>query len=62
MKPVIRITIALGLMALSLAGCGSLLPKPTPSSSKIFVLFSPLRRQSVKIWIALGRFPSESVR
>jgi hypothetical protein len=43
MKPVIRITIALGLMALSLAGCGSLLPKPTPSSSKIFVLFSPLK-------------------
>ena len=43
MKPVIRITIALGLMALSLAGCGSLLPKPTPSSSKIFVLFSPLQ-------------------
>ncbi len=25
MKPVIRITIALGLMALSLAGCGSLI-------------------------------------
>ena len=43
MKRVIRTTIALGLMGLSLAGCGSFLPKPTPNSSKIFALFSPLK-------------------
>jgi hypothetical protein len=42
-KRVIGATIALGLMGLWLAGCGSFLPKPTPSSSKIFVLFSPLK-------------------
>jgi uncharacterized protein len=38
-----RVTIALGFMGLSLAGCGSFLPKPKPSSSRIFVLFSPLQ-------------------
>jgi uncharacterized lipoprotein YmbA len=38
-----RVAIALGFMGLSLAGCGSLLPKPKPSSSRIFVLFSPLQ-------------------
>jgi uncharacterized protein len=43
MKPVIRVTIALGLMGLSLAGCGSLFPKPSPNPSRIFVLFSPLQ-------------------
>jgi len=43
MKPVIRATIALGLMGLSLAGCGSLFPKPSPNPSRIFVLFSPLQ-------------------
>jgi uncharacterized protein len=43
MKPVISVTIALGLMALSLAGCGSLFPKPSPNPSRIFVLFSPLQ-------------------
>jgi len=37
-----RVAIALGFMGLSLAGCGSFLPKPKPSSSRIFVLFSPL--------------------
>jgi uncharacterized protein len=42
MKRVIRVTIALGLMGLSLAGCGSLFPKPSPNPSRIFVLFSPL--------------------
>jgi uncharacterized lipoprotein YmbA len=42
-KRVIRVTIALALMGLSLAGCSSFLPKPTPNSSKIFVLFSPLK-------------------
>jgi uncharacterized protein len=43
MKPVISVTIALGLMGLSLAGCGSLFPKPSPNPSRIFVLFSPLQ-------------------
>jgi len=43
MKPVISVTIAIGLMALSLAGCGSLFPKPSPNPSRIFVLFSPLQ-------------------
>ena len=43
MKPVIRVTIAFGLLGLSLAGCGSLFPKPNPNPSKIFVLFSPLQ-------------------
>ena len=42
MKRVTRVTIALGLMGLSLAACGSLLPKPNPNSSRIFVLFSPI--------------------
>jgi len=42
-KRVTGVTIALGLMGLSLAGCGSFLPKPKPSSSRIFVLFSPLQ-------------------
>jgi uncharacterized protein len=41
-KRVIRVMIALGLMGLSLAACGSLLPKPNPNSSRIFVLFSPI--------------------
>ena len=39
MKSVIRITIALGLMGLSLGGCSSFLPKPKPDPSRIFVLF-----------------------
>ena len=43
MKPVISVTIAFGLLGLSLAGCGSLFPKPSPNSSRIFVLFSPLQ-------------------
>ena len=43
MRRVIRVTIALGLIGLSLAGCSSFLPKPKPNSSKIFVLFSPLQ-------------------
>ena len=43
MKPVIRVTIAFGLLSLSLAGCGSLFPKPSPNPSRIFVLFSPLQ-------------------
>jgi uncharacterized protein len=43
MKPMIRVTIALSLMALSLTGCSSFFPKPAPNSSKIFVLFSPLQ-------------------
>jgi len=30
-------------MGLSLAGCGSLFPKPSPNPSRIFVLFSPLQ-------------------
>ena len=42
MKRLNRVAIALGFMGLSLAGCGSFLPKPKPSSSRIFVLFSPL--------------------
>ena len=42
MKPMIRVTIALSLMSLSLTGCSSFFPKPTPNSSKTFVLFSPL--------------------
>jgi uncharacterized protein len=41
-KRVTGVTMALGLMGLSLAGCGSFLPKPKPDSSKIFVLFSPI--------------------
>jgi uncharacterized protein len=41
-KRVTRVTIALGLMGLSLAACGSLLPKPNPNPSRIFVLFSPI--------------------
>ena len=43
MKRAIKVTIALGLVGFSLAGCGSLLPKPKPDSSRIFVLFSPLQ-------------------
>ena len=43
MKPMIRVTIALSLMSLSLTGCSSFFPKPTPNSSKIFVLFSPFQ-------------------
>ena len=43
MKPVIRITIALGLIGSVACGMWQFLPKPTPSSSKIFVLFSPLK-------------------
>ena len=39
MKRVIRITIALGLIGLSLAGCSSFLPKPKSNPSRIFVLF-----------------------
>jgi len=39
----IRVTIALSLMSLSLTGCSSFFPKPTPNSSKIFVLFSPFQ-------------------
>jgi len=39
----IRVTIALSLMGLSLTGCSSFFPKPTPNSSKIFVLFSPFQ-------------------
>ena len=39
MKRMIRITIALGLIGLSLAGCSSFLPKPKPNPSRIFVLF-----------------------
>ena len=39
----ISVTIALGLLGLSLAGCGSLFPKPSPNPSRIFVLFSPLQ-------------------
>ena len=42
MKRVIRVMITLGLIGLSLAGCSSLLPKPKPNPSKIFVLFSPI--------------------
>jgi len=40
---VISVTIAFGLLGLSLAGCGSLFPKPSPNPSRIFVLFSPLQ-------------------
>ena len=43
MRRVIGVMIALGLIGLSLAGCGSILPKPKPNSSRIFVLFSPLQ-------------------
>ena len=43
MKRVIRVMITLGLVGFSLAGCSSLLPKPKPGSSRIFVLFSPLQ-------------------
>jgi uncharacterized lipoprotein YmbA len=39
-KRVMRVTLALGLIGLSLAGCSSFLPKPKPNPSKIFVLFS----------------------
>jgi uncharacterized lipoprotein YmbA len=42
-RRVIGVMIALGLIGLSLAGCGSILPKPKPNSSRIFVLFSPLQ-------------------
>ena len=42
MKRVIKLTIALGLIGLSLAGCSSFLPKPKPEPSKIFVLFSSI--------------------
>ena len=43
MKRALRVTIALALMGLSLAGCGSFLPKPKPNSSRLFELFSPLQ-------------------
>ena len=39
MKRVIQVTIALGLIGLSLAGCSSFLPKPNPNATRIFVLF-----------------------
>ena len=39
MKRVIRVMITLGLVGFSLAGCSSLLPKPKPDPSRIFVLF-----------------------
>ena len=39
MKRVVWITIALGLIGFSLAGCSSFLPKPKPNPSRIFVLF-----------------------
>jgi len=42
-KRAVRVTIALALMGLSLAGCGSFLPKPKPNSSRLFELFSPLQ-------------------
>jgi len=42
-KRVIRVTITLGLICFWLAGCGSFLPTPRPNSSRIFVLFSPLK-------------------
>jgi len=38
-KRVIQVTIALGLIGLSLAGCSSFLPKPNPNATRIFVLF-----------------------
>jgi uncharacterized lipoprotein YmbA len=41
-KRVIKLTIALGLIGLSLAGCSSFLPKPKREPSKIFVLFSSI--------------------
>ena len=42
MKRVIKVTIVLGLIGLSLAGCSSFLPKPEPNPSRIFVLFSDI--------------------
>ena len=60
MKRVIRVTIALALMGLSLAGCGSLLPKPQPNSSGIYLLASPLKavdRQGPSVQISLGVGP-----
>ena len=62
MKRVIRLITALALMGLSLAGCGSLLPKPQPNSSGIYLLASPLKAvdrqdQSRSIQISLGVGP-----
>jgi uncharacterized lipoprotein YmbA len=61
-KRVIRLITALALMGLSLAGCGSLLPKPQPNSSGIYLLASPLKAvdrqdQSRSIQISLGVGP-----
>jgi uncharacterized lipoprotein YmbA len=49
-------------MGLSLAGCGSLLPKPQPNSSGIYLLASPLKAvdrqdQSRSAQISLGVGP-----
>jgi len=60
MKPVIRVTIALGLMGLSLAGCGS--PSKPSQSIQIFVLFSLFRAQSVQDLDRPGRFQIGVVR
>ena len=62
MKRVIRLITALALMGLSLAGCGSLLPKPQPNSSGIYLLSSPLKTadrqdQSRSAQISLGVGP-----
>ena len=62
MKRVIRLITALALMGLSLAGCGSLLPKPQPNSSGIYLLASPLKTvdrqdQSRSAQISLGVGP-----
>ena len=61
MKRLIRVTIALALMGLSLAGCSSLLPKPQPNSSGIYLLTSPLKAadrqgypRSVQISLGVG--------
>jgi uncharacterized protein len=61
-KRVIRLITALALMGLSLAGCGSLLPKPQPNSSGIYLLSSPLKTadrqdQSRSAQISLGVGP-----
>ena len=62
MKPVIRITIALGLMVCRLRDVAVFCRSQHPVHQKSLCCFPLLRRQSVEIWIALGRFRSVLVQ